>query len=399
MSIITNVSLDKLLRLERRPVRIVEDSQYAEIGIYSFGRGIFHKAPRSGIEVGNKDLFLIKEGDFILQVTFAWEGAVGLASAAEDGMYGSTRFPTFCVNESLCYPPYLAYYFKTSSGREQLVKISPGSAGRNRVLSLKRIPEIMVPLPPLAEQQQLVARIEELDAHIREARKWRQQALEEVEGLIDSAMNHILSQSASKASWEYGPIPEFAEVNPSRVGQINLMQGDQVSFVPMKAVDEDTGTIAWPETRLFSEVAKGYTWFVEGDVIFARITPCMQNGKAAIARNLINGTAFGSTEFHVMKPGPKLLAEWLHAIVRHKAFRDDAAEHFKGTAGQQRVPQSFLEQQAIPVPPLTEQRRIVAELDALRTQVEVLKSLQTETTNELDALLPSVLDRAFKEGN
>lgn len=97
MSIITNINLDKLLRLERRPVSVVEDGQYAEIGIYSFGRGIFHKAPRSGIEVGDKDLFLIKEGDFILQVTFAWEGAVALASAAEDGMYGSTRFPLFVL--------------------------------------------------------------------------------------------------------------------------------------------------------------------------------------------------------------------------------------------------------------------------------------------------------------
>ena len=90
-----NIHLDRLLRLERRPVSVIADSQYAEIGIYSFGRGIFHKAPRSGLEVGNKELFLIKEGDFILQVTFAWEGAVGLASANEDGMYGSTRFPTF----------------------------------------------------------------------------------------------------------------------------------------------------------------------------------------------------------------------------------------------------------------------------------------------------------------
>jgi type I restriction enzyme S subunit len=95
------VSLDELLRLERRPVKIVPEGQYTEIGIYCFGRGIFHKSPRSGFEVGNKDLFLIKEGDFILQVTFAWEGAVGLASSAEDGMYGSTRFPTFRVNKDL----------------------------------------------------------------------------------------------------------------------------------------------------------------------------------------------------------------------------------------------------------------------------------------------------------
>jgi len=120
------------------------------------------------------------------------------------------------------------------------------------------------------------------------------------------------------------------------------------------------------------------------------------NGKAAIAQNLVNGTAFGSTEFHVIRPGPKLTAEWLHALIRHKAFRDDAETHFKGTAGQQRVPRSFLEQKSIPVPPLIEQRRLVAELDALKAPVNVLKHLQAETTSELDALLPSILQRAFR---
>jgi type I restriction enzyme S subunit len=97
-------------------------------------RGIFHKIPRTGIEVGDKDLFLLKEGDFILQVTFAWGGAVAIVSAAEDGMYGSTRYPTFRVDQTRCVPHFLLNYFKTEEGLQQLVKICPGSAGRNRVL-------------------------------------------------------------------------------------------------------------------------------------------------------------------------------------------------------------------------------------------------------------------------
>lgn len=111
-----HVSLGELLRLERRRVDVRADAQYAEIGIYCFGRGIFHKAPRSGLEVGDKDLFLMKEGDFILQVTFAWEGAVAIVSAAEDGMFGSTRYPTFRVDESRCVPQFLLHYFKTDEG-------------------------------------------------------------------------------------------------------------------------------------------------------------------------------------------------------------------------------------------------------------------------------------------
>ncbi|OGT09356.1 MAG: hypothetical protein A3J49_00850 [Gallionellales bacterium RIFCSPHIGHO2_02_FULL_57_16] len=180
------------------------------------------------------------------------------------------------------------------------------------------------------------------------------------------------------------------------MGNVELSANDIVSFVPMKAVDDVAGTIAWPETRPFYEVSKGYTWFTNGDIIFARITPCMQNGKAALAKNLVSGVAFGSTEFHVIRPGKDVYGEWIYHLVRHKAFRDDAADHFKGTAGQQRVPQSFLEEKLIPVPPFSEQRRIVAKLEALQVEVDALKRLQSETAAELDAMLPAILDRAFK---
>lgn len=396
MKDVPRISLGELLKLERRPVKVVPDGQYAEIGIYCFGRGIFHKLPRSGFAVGNKGLFLIKEGDFILQVTFAWEGAVGLASSAEDGMYGSTRFPTFRVDESRCFPPYLVNYFKTPEGREQLVKISPGSAGHNRVLSLKRIPEVFVPLPPLSEQCRIVARVEELTAKIEEVRTLRQQSAKEIEAVTHSMLHHVITTNINNSEWEFGPIIHFAEVNPSRQGKAGISPQMSVSFVPMAALDEVTGSITRATAKPFVEVSKGYTLFRDGDVIFARITPCMQNGKAALAERLINGVGFGSTEFHVFRLSQKIMGRWLHILVRHKDFRKDAAMHFKGTAGQQRVPQSFLEQKVIPVPPLPEQRCIVAYLDNLQAKVDALKHLQAETEAELGALIPSILDKAFK---
>jgi type I restriction enzyme S subunit len=237
----------------------------------------------------------------------------------------------------------------------------------------------------------MVARIDELAVQIHEARILRQKAAGEAEALVHSSTSKLAYQNA----WEMRRMPDLAEINPSRAGNVKLKPTDKVSFVPMKAVDDLTGKIAWPETREFHEVAKGYTWFQNGDVIFARITPCMQNGKAALAQNLGNGVGFGSTEFHVIRAREAVCPEWIYYLVRHKAFRDDAAEHFKGTAGQQRVPQNFL-QKLIPVPPLPEQHRIVAELDALQTEVDALKRLQAETAAELDALLPSILDKAFK---
>src|ERR1035441_8670478 len=200
------VSLGELLRLERRRVKVEPEELYQEIGIYCFGRGIFHKTPRTGFEVGDKDLFLMKEGDFILQVTFAWEGAIAIVSAEEDGMYGSTRYPTFRVDESRCIPQFLLNYSRSEGGLQQLVKICPGSAGRNRVLSIKRIPEVLVPLPPLAEQRRVVARIEALAAQIHEARTLRHQAAEEAEALHLSVLHQHFAGEMSK--WTPMPMDE-----------------------------------------------------------------------------------------------------------------------------------------------------------------------------------------------
>jgi type I restriction enzyme S subunit len=206
-------------------VKIEPEKLYQEIGIYCFGRGIFHKTPRTGLEVGDKDLFLMKEGDFILQVTFAWEGAIAIVSAAEDGMYGSTRYPTFRVDESRCDPKFLLNYFKTEEGLQQLVNICPGSAGRNRVLSIKRIPEVRVPLPPLAEQRRVVARIEALAAQIHEARALRRQAGEEAEAMLVAMahradLDHTAKERAGWRRKRLGDVIRFVDdshkVQPDR---------------------------------------------------------------------------------------------------------------------------------------------------------------------------------------
>ena len=140
--------------------------------------------PRSGLEVGEKNLYELRAGDLILQVTFAWEGAMALCSIIEDGLYGSTRYPTFRVAEERCFPPFLLRYLCTRDGLDQVNKICPGSAGRNRVLSIKRIPEVIVPLPPLEEQRRIVARIEALAAKIEEARGLRQQVVQDEDRLL-----------------------------------------------------------------------------------------------------------------------------------------------------------------------------------------------------------------------
>ena len=141
----------------------------------------------------------------------------------------------------------------------------------------------------------------------------------------------------------------------------------------MAAVDPRTGTFAVREERRLAEVSNGFTAFEEGDVLFAKITPCMQNGKAALAQNLTNGLGRGSTEFYVLRPGHRVLGEYVWHFVRQPQFREAAKRSFTGTAGQQRVPRSFVENALIPLPPLDEPQRIVDILNRA-ARIETLQS-------------------------
>ena len=185
------------------------------------------------------------------------------------------------------------------------------------------------------------------------------------------------------------PLGEICTINP-RPGRTLLPTEDTiVSFVPMAAVDERLGAITVREERPFADVSRGFTAFEDGDVLFAKITPCMENGKAALARNLTNGTGRGSTEFYVLRPGNRVCGEYIYYFVRRPSFREAARRSFTGTAGQQRVPRSFMENVSVPLPPLDEQRRIAGILNRA-TRIEHLYDRAARVASTLTA---SLMDR------
>jgi type I restriction enzyme S subunit len=156
------------------------------------------------------------------------------------------------------------------------------------------------------------------------------------------------------------PLSEIAAINPDTVVRAGL--DDLCTFVPMSAVDEEESHISIYASRPYRELAKGYTPFADQDVLVAKITPCMENGKCAIARGLRDGVGFGSTEFHVVRASSKVLPEWIYYFWRFPATRILAERNMTGTAGQKRVPTAFLERLRIPLPPLEEQTRFVRAL-------------------------------------
>jgi len=183
------------------------------------------------------------------------------------------------------------------------------------------------------------------------------------------------------------PLADVCEINPRLPREHGLADETPVSFVPMAAVDELSGAILDRQSRKFGEVRKGYTCFQNNDVLFAKITPCMENGKAAIASDLLGGVGFGSTEFHVLRANEALVApEWLFYFMRREQFRREAKRNFTGTAGQQRVPASFLSNVQIPVPPLDEQRRIVDLLSRAGGIIRLRREVQKKASEIIPAL-------------
>jgi len=145
--------ISEVAPLVRRPLTEIDpDGSYPELGVRSFGRGTFHKPALAGIEVGSKRLFQIESGDLVFNNVFAWEGAVAIAQQADDGRVGSHRFLTCVPAPELVTARFLLFHFLTPQGLQQLGDASPGGAGRNRTLGLKRLAAIKVPVPPIEAQ-------------------------------------------------------------------------------------------------------------------------------------------------------------------------------------------------------------------------------------------------------
>lgn len=210
----------------------------------------------------------------------------------------------------------------------------------------------------------------------------------------------IAGQASTSPQWPSQELSCVSEINPRRPASLrDLPDGHAVSFVPMPAVDQYEGAIVGAEVRPYAEVKKGFTYFSEGDVIFAKITPCMQNGKCAVARSLSNELGFGSTEFHVVRPMTEIVeAEWIWHFLRQKTLRVEAKHHFRGAVGQQRVPASYIEKIQIPIPELPEQQRVLRLIHSIFNRLSDIESLKAEVCGSrvyLESLRDAVLRKAF----
>jgi len=202
-------------------------------------------------------------------------------------------------------------------------------------------------------------------------------------------------------NWRTVPLSEIADINP-RLGKNILSDDSLYTFVPMASVGAADGRIDVSTKRPYVEVKKGFTSFQSGDVLFAKITPCMENGKMAVVPDLENHYGFGSTEFHVIRPKDGIDPKYVYYFVSSSDFRREAGHNMTGAVGQKRVPTDFLKQSLIPLPPTPEdQKRIVAEIEKqfsrLDEAVASLKRIQANLKRYKAAVLKAAVEGKLTE--
>ena len=273
-------------------------------------------------------------------------------------------------------------------------------------LAIKKIEQLKIPLPPINEQQRIVERIESLFAKLDRAKELIENTLAQFEqnkmAILHKAFTGELTAKWRKennidlSSWENGILMDFCKINPKKINTKEFDDDMIVSFIPMPCVSDIWGKIVKKELRKLGEVKKGYTNFCEGDVLFAKITPCMENGKSAIVDKLENDIGFGSTEFYVLRCDEnKLNNKYLHYFVRQKTFRDEAKGEMTGAVGQQRVSKTFLENYKMKVPTIKEQQEIVNILDNLLAKYNKIKNLEQQL-EKIELLKKAILAKAFR---
>lgn len=278
-----------------------------------------------------------------------------------------------------------------------LLDLKAGGALQN--LNLQQIRGLKIPLPQLPEQRRIADKLQREMNAVEKASAAAQTRLEAVKSFPAALLSRIFPKQGQPLpdGWRMDKLGTVCWLNPRRPF-IDRNESELTSFIPMEAVEAASGMIKNLHIKPYNKVNKGYTYFEEGDVLFAKITPCMQNGKHTIARGLIDGIGFGSTEFHVLRPKKEIISEIVWYFLRQPYILSKATEHFTGTVGQQRLPQDYLADLEIPVPPLNEQKKIVVILNEQMSAIKKAIKIAQAEMKSINALPKALLRQAFDGG-
>lgn len=305
-------------------------------------------------------------------VVVSSRATIGRIGIARTKLATNQGFKNIIIKDtSKVLPEYLAYILTTK--RDEMIRMASGATFKE--ISKENFCKIQVPIPPLEIQKKLVAEIEGY-----------RQIISGAQAIASSYLPKIVLRTEG-----YKTIDEIAMIKPSK-DEVKELPGDTVvSFVPMADINTFDAAFTPKENRKLSEVLSGFTYFKNNDILLAKITPCFENGKAAIARNLTNGIGFGSTEYIVIRANTSLVyPEWIFYHINTPEFIDGGKSFMTGTAGQQRVDINYVKQYRIPVPSLEEQKKILDQIRYEQSLIEPSKQLIKVFTQKIETRIKEV---------
>ena len=373
------VALSDVAPIQRRPVETAPGNNYPLLAVRSFGRGTFCKPPLEGDEITWQNLFQIRAGDLLFSNIKAWEGAVAIVANDDDGRYCSHRYITCVADETQVLPAFLGYYFRTPQAVWQLAQASPGSADRNRTLSMTALKRIPVPLPSLEDQRRIVSRLDQVE-RMAQARQAAIEVMDaEAEAMLRSAFDSLIDGA---------PLRPMAEVAPLVRRPVEVFP--EKSYPELGVRSFGRGTFHKPPLP-GAEVGSKKLFFIKPSDLVFNIVFAWEGAVAVATENDVGRV--GSHRFLTCVPHPGgATADFLRFYFQTPQGLAKLEEASPGGAGRNRtLGLKALEVIQVPVPPYGKQLWF----DGLQAKVREMRSIRKKAARDAGALIPAILSEIF----
>ncbi|MEZ4942585.1 MAG: restriction endonuclease subunit S [Saprospiraceae bacterium] len=377
-------------------VSVQPDQEYPMVGVYSFGRGLFAKDSQLGMNTSYKVFYLLKENHIVMSQLFGWEGALALSSKEFEGKYVSNQFPTFLVDETKADRQFIGFYLKRRMVWEMLFERGKGMGSRRRTLKPESLLGLEIPLPPLSEQRRISERLQGLQGKIEVVRRLRGEQVKAVDAIAENLIGevfernkqykkHFLKDLASKigsGSTPKGGRSAYPESGIPFIRSLNVRMR-KFQYEGIVFIDQET------------HAAMKGTQIQPNDVLL-NITGASIGRVACVPSDLKEANINQHT--CIVRPKPEILDyEFLMFWLSQPNVQAIINDEQKG-ATRQGFTKRQIENFEIPMPPISVQREIVAEILAIQSKTDTLKAAQDAQLLELEGLFPGVLEEVFGGG-
>lgn len=381
------VKLGDILTKSEELIEIEPDKTYRQVRVRLWGNGLVLRGETEGAQIATPKQYVIRSQQFLVSRIDARNGASGVVPNSLDGAIVSNDFPAFNLDQSRIFPEFLGWMSKTASFVELCKAASEGTTNRVR-LKLDRFLTTIIPLPPLDEQRRIVARIEELAAKVEQARGLRREAVGDTELLIKVALRKVFGEQNDNLT----PLNKVAEIARGKFAfrprNDPRFYGGDIPFIQIGDISNSNHYIRSYSQTLNEDGLNISRMFPEGTVVIA-----ITGATIGVTGILAFESCFPDSIVGIIPCQDVTFSEYIYWSLEY--VKNIALAEATQTT-QPNINLRILNKLEIPFPSISEQQRIVAYLDGLQAKVEAVKHHQATTAARLDALLPSILDKAFR---